>query len=284
MQNFSLHTHTIGFDGRHSPAEMIDAARAIGIGTLGISNHFTVHPDIKHSNTYPYSVRGGYEKIYSDNFDSALDKFMPLFNDLSHLDGRGGVRVLRGAEVDFFQYPHWRAGFDDAMRKLRPDYIIGSVHFIEYNGKLYNMHDLEREPSYHKVNEMLRLYWAKIRAAAASGLFNIMAHLDLPKKVGLGRDIKWAPYEMAAMDAIADTGCIVELNTSQFAKLGEPYPSRRILNMAVERNVPLILSDDAHRVENIGINFDATENWARGCGAKNFVEYQKVLDFSHSGR
>ena len=46
IQDFTLHTHTIGFDGRNTPAEMAARVRELGMTALGVSNHFIVHPDI----------------------------------------------------------------------------------------------------------------------------------------------------------------------------------------------------------------------------------------------
>ena len=77
MQTFTLHTHTIGFDGANTIAEMAASARAAGFSALGVSNHFIVHPEITHARMYPHAVRGGYDAIYLDSFDRAMEKFRP---------------------------------------------------------------------------------------------------------------------------------------------------------------------------------------------------------------
>ena len=63
-QKFTLHTHTVGFDGRNSVEEMVKRAIELGFETIGFSNHFIVHPDIKNSKMYKYAVRDGYQNIY----------------------------------------------------------------------------------------------------------------------------------------------------------------------------------------------------------------------------
>lgn len=283
MQDFSLHTHTIGFDGRNTPTQMVRAAVAKKFNAIGISNHFSVHPFMKNSNMYKAAHERGYDAIYSSSFAEALARFVPHFNELGQMRHRR-IRVLRGLEADFFRYPAWRAGFERAVEQLNPDYVIGSAHFLERTNDLYNMHDLSRISYLCDLEPFIAQYWRNVKTMAETGLFNIIAHIDLPKKLGMGREYTWIASESDAIDAIARAGCILEINTSSFRDFCEPYPSRRILNMAIERNIPLILSDDAHRAEHIGRDFDAAENWARGCGAKNFVGIQKVLDFSHSGR
>ena len=76
---YTLHTHTVGFDGRDSVQSMVNRARDLGFKTIGISNHFIVNPVIKNTKMYPYSVRGGYSNIYSSSFEEALLRFMPPF-------------------------------------------------------------------------------------------------------------------------------------------------------------------------------------------------------------
>ena len=68
MQNFSLHTHTIGFDGRNTEEEMLLKASEKGLKTIGFSNHFIVYPTIKEAKMYQYAVKGGYDTIYTSSF------------------------------------------------------------------------------------------------------------------------------------------------------------------------------------------------------------------------
>ena len=47
MKKYTLHTHTVGFDGQDSVRAMVECARDKGFNTIGISNHFIVNPLIK---------------------------------------------------------------------------------------------------------------------------------------------------------------------------------------------------------------------------------------------
>lgn len=278
MQDFTLHTHTIGFDGKNTPAEMASRATELGMHTIGISNHFIVHPNIRRAPMYKYAVRGGYSGIYSDSFDETIEKFRAHYDELNKLSQTSGIRILRGMEVDYFAYPAWCAGFERAVRILQPDYIIGTAHFVEYGGVLCNTHDAAHA-SPDVQNQMLKTYWANIRNAAASGLFTWIAHLDLYKKAGLGRAEQWRDAESAALDAIAASNIAMEINTSLYEQGDEPYPSPRIVKMAVDRNVPILFSDDAHASDQIGRYFDRAECFATSCDVKNRLNVQKILDF-----
>ena len=79
MQKFSLHTHTIGFDGRNTEEEMLARAKQLGWKHLGFSNHFIVHPNIKNAPMYKYALKGGYQGIYSASFDEFIAKFLPHY-------------------------------------------------------------------------------------------------------------------------------------------------------------------------------------------------------------
>lgn len=278
MQDFTLHTHSIGFDGKNTPAQMAARATEMGMTAIGISNHFIVHPDITRAPMYKYAVRGGYDGIYSDSFDKTIEKFRAHYDELNELAGRTNIRVLRGMEVDYFTHHAWRAGFERAVQILQPDYIIGTAHFVEYGGVLCNTHDAAHA-SPDVQNQMLKTYWANIRDAAASGLFTWMAHLDLYKKTGLGRDAVWCAAESAALDAIAASHTAIEINTSLYEHGAEPYPSSRIVKMAVDRNIPILFSDDAHASNQIGRYFDRAECFATSCDVKNRLNLQKILDF-----
>ena len=99
-----------------------------------------------------------------------------------------------------------------------------------------------------------------------------MAHLDLPKKGGLGTEEQWAEFESRAIKAIAKSNTAIEINTSFYRPyFYEPYPSTRILKMAQENNVPVIISDDAHEVKNIGRHFDEAEQIIRDLNLKTFT-------------
>ncbi|MDO5012580.1 MAG: PHP domain-containing protein [Pseudomonadota bacterium] len=279
MPDFTLHTHTIGFDGKNTPAEMASRATELGMHTIGISNHFIVHPNIRRAPMYKYAVRGGYSGIYSDSFDETIEKFRAHYDELNKLSQTSGIRILRGMEVDYFAYPAWHSGFERAVRILQPDYVIGAAHFVEYGGVLCNTHDAAHA-SPDDQTQMLKTYWANIRDAAASGLFTWMAHLDLYKKVGLGRNAVWHDAECDALDAIRTAGCGIEVNTGLYtAKIDEPYPSARILAAAAARDIPVLISDDAHATNQIGRHFDRAECFATSCNVKNRLNIQKILDF-----
>jgi len=261
MQKYSLHTHTIGFDGRNTVADMVERAREQGLHTLGISNHFIVYPGIKKSKMYEFAVRGGYSNMYASSFKEVLNRFIPHYLEIDAMREKyPDIRILRGMEVDFFNNQDWRNKFEQAIKILKPDYIIGSAHFIEYGDTILNAHDWVKADEETK-DVLLKTYWTNVGNAAQSGLFTWMAHLDLPKKVGLGREDCWAEYENKVVEKAGKSNIAIEINTSFYKpECYEPYPSNRIMRMIQRENVHVLISDDAHQSKDLCRYFDEAEN------------------------
>ena len=152
---------------------------------------------------------------------------------------------------------------------------------------MYNIHDLKNSPD-DEQQKLLHQYWQNERNTAASGLFDFMAHLDLPKKVGLGTEEQWLEEEQKTIATIKDGNVKVELNTSFFKFGAEPYPSQRIMELLAEYNIPVLISDDAHDSKRLTDHFEQTEQMAKNCGIKNFwkplntqvLNLKKQHDFS----
>ncbi len=274
-QDFTLHTHTVGFDGKNTVREMADTARDMGFNTIGISNHFIVHPNIKESKMYAHAAARGYDAIYQDSFDVTIEKFQRHYDEIEQVAKNSKIRILRGMEVDFFNTAHWHQGFAQALKILKPDFLIGSAHFVIHDGMVCNVHDMANADNDTR-DKMLNTYWQNIAQAAKSGLFTWLAHLDLPKKVGLGTDDKWADTEAQVAETLAQCGTRIELNTGfKWTDTPAVYPSNRILAHAAQHNIPAIISDDAHNIDQVGRHFDIAQQIADDNG----IKLQKSLDF-----
>lgn len=276
-QDFTLHTHTNLFDGKNTAVEMINAAKKCGMVAIGISNHFIVHPDISTTKSYAAAQRGEYAKMYMSNFNNAIYEFLRHYEELRQIAEHESIRVLCGMEVDFFDSRDWQNGFEKALKILKPDYIIGSGHFIEYGGTLCNIHDMANAEADER-EKMLHEYWKKISRIARSGFFNWLAHLDLPKKRDLGRDEKWRDDEERAVRAIAESNAHIEINAKGFTlSCKEAYPSPRILKMVADADIPVLISDDAHSVDQVCRNFEDAERLINEFDIKKRVQ---LTDFS----
>ena len=122
---------------------------------------------------------------------------------------------------------------------------------------------------------MHRAYWRQIPPMAASGLFDIAAHLDLPKKFGYSPQCDMDRLIAEALDAIAEARMIVELNTNGWhCPCREPYPSAAILRQCRHRDIAVTLSADAHHPTQLLRDFSAAAKMLRDAG------YERVARFA----
>jgi histidinol-phosphatase (PHP family) len=221
----------------------LDAAARRGIEELGFSEHVYRFRQALDVWRHPF---------WEENAVDDLDAYC----DLVQAAKAGGRPVKLGLEVDYIRgREDWIADLIDG----RPwDYVIGSVHFIADRLVDHEGYDAWRRA---EPDEVWSEYFRALGAAAASGLFDILAHPDLVKIWGGERPLPSreprAFYDLA-IDEIARSDVAVEVSTAGLRKpAGEIYPARELLEMCVAAGRPLSLSSDAHVPDQIGYEYEA---------------------------
>lgn len=64
------------------------------------------------------------------------------------------------------------------------------------------------------------------------------------------------PIVESLLDAMKEFKIALEVNTSGIAIRGEVFPQKKILEMAKEKNIPLVAGSDAHKPEDVGYCFE----------------------------
>jgi histidinol-phosphatase (PHP family) len=156
------------------------------------------------------------------------------------------------------------------------DYVVGSVHFIgddAVDTEEFGVWEKRGDP-----DEVWRRYFEAIAEAAASGLFDILAHPDLVKIWGSARPYpKRDPrhYYEPAVEAIAEAGIAVEVSTAGLRKpVGEIYPSRDFAEMCIEAGADFALSSDAHVPEQVGFGYDRAQEFLAGLGVERICVFE----------
>jgi histidinol-phosphatase (PHP family) len=189
--------------------------------------------------------------LWLENAVDRLDDYVEFILEMRS----AGYPVKLGLELDFIP------GRETELRSLvedRPfDFVIGSVHFIADRAVDHEDYDAWRlaEP-----DQVWREYFATLGAAAASGIFDVLAHPDLVKVWGTGRPAPGSDlrtfYELA-IDQIAAADIAIEVSTAGLRKpVGELYPSPELLAMCVAVGKPVALSSDAHAPSEIGFGYE----------------------------
>ena len=273
--DYSLHTHSVGFDGRDSVDNMVKVARANGIKTLGFSNHFIVHPYIKKSPMYNYAKNLGYENIYSDNVDKTIEMFLKHYQEVRDARQKNpDMDILCGMEMDLFKNWWCIDAANYAVRVLEPDYVIGAHHFLEwYDGRLMNIHDImygDTEETGHMLRKYYQFFDDDFVDLIKRNLkfdVNFFAHIDLPRKVGAYNPV----MEKYAVEKLAKIGIPLELNSSliQSEDYGAKSKEKPVFEAMAKTNVPVLFSDDAHGIAGIKKGAEAVFDMAQKSNIKN---------------
>lgn len=268
MQKFNYHCHTSHenvFDGQNTPDEMISAYKEKGFTEVGISNH-CIYNRI-------------FEKIpkeapsYFHNIDDLVDIHKRCFDLIDESAAKHNIKVYKGMEVDFFQSKEWRNDFETILKKLNPDYVIGATHFLKSknNDFICNLYVLDQYPPIpeESMKELLQSYWKNVVECINSGYFKFVVHPDYCTQYGLSVTPEWDECKYKVIEALHRTKTACEINTKSIRRRGYPSPDWWIVKELIKKEVPLLISDDAHGIEDVGTKFAEVEEKLAEFGCKN---------------
>lgn len=246
------HMHTRLTDGSGEPADYIPLAIARGLDEIG----FSEHAPLSGQNT-DWTLRPADLPTYVGWVRDAQQRY-PQFP------------IKLGLEVDYLP------GCADRVRALAAeypwDYFLGSVHFI-------GDWPVDKSAEYWAgvdVDERWRAYFALWTEAARSGLFDSLAHPDLPKKFGFRPTTDFLPVYEAALQVVAAAGVAIEVSTAGLRKpCREIYPTRVFLERARAYNIPVTLGSDAHFPADVGADYDAAVTLLRACGYRHICRFTR---------
>lgn len=256
----SYHTHTpLCRHASGRPEAFVEAALAAGLSEYGVSDHAPMVPE---------------------PFDDwrMLAAELPLYLqwiDRAERAAAGRIPVRRGLECD------WIEGCEPWIESLAArhdwDYLIGSVHYLDG----WDFDNPAKLGTWDRrdIDAVWEDYWRRYAGMASSGLFDILGHPDLIKKFGHVPNGDLRRFHEPAIDAIAASGCAIELNTAGWHKpCAEAYPSPAFLELACSAGIPLVISSDAHAPEEVARDFDRAIALAKEAG------YRETLRFSRRQR
>ncbi|MCE9519271.1 MAG: histidinol phosphate phosphatase, partial [Verrucomicrobia bacterium] len=155
------------------------------------------------------------------------------------------------------------------------DYLIGAVHYLARDWAVDDPKYLFKFTQ-GSVEDIWALYFRLYEKAIRSGLFDFMAHPDLPKKFGHRPAGDLRRYYEPVIQALADTGTAFEINTAGLRKdVKELYPAREFLQLAFSAKVPLLINSDAHAPEEVGAGFDIAMKLAKEVGYTETLRFEK---------
>jgi histidinol-phosphatase (PHP family) len=182
---------------------------------------------------------------------------------------RDGVTIRFGAEITFNR--RWEADVRDHLARYRYDYVIGSVH--DWPESPYWPSRVRSWVEGRSLDEILAPYYAEIIAAARSGLFDTIGHLDVVKRylhpMITAADLATRPdLQEPALRAIIESGTALEVNSSGLRYPGaETYPSAAVVarfrELGGER---VVVGSDAHSRGSFAARLDASYDHVAAAG------------------
>ena len=219
--DYQVHSYR-SHDGRASILEQCERAIQIGLDEIGFSEHKDFDP------TDPVVDYFKYDEYMREIADART-----RFGDV--------LRIRAGVEID---YQVW---FEDKIRDYLDadpfDFVIGSVHYVD--------REMIMTPEYNRPRDKRRAYVDYFRAvqdSAASGLFDVIGHLEYANRRGIAA---WGPYNPSDyrddLDALFDTmiehDVAFEINTAGLHQgLGITYPTAETLSFYTQRGGKLLWS------------------------------------------
>ena len=157
------------------------------------------------------------------------------------------------------------------------DYVVGSVHFLADGAVDHDGYDAWDSADPDRV---WSTYFDMLGDAAASGLFDILAHPDLVKVWGRGRPDAAAPTARVLRprdraDRRRGRGDRGLDGRPAEAGRARSIPRRDLLEMFVGAGKPVALSSDAHEPENIGHRYDAAVALLRDVGVDRICVFDR---------
>ncbi len=231
------HIHTAFCN--HASGTMRDYVKhaiSAGLSEMGFADH----------NPLPAKYNNPYRMHPED-----LDLYFSIIDDLRQQ--YPGFKIKVGIELDYLE-----SAIEFSNRFVTDnkfDYVIGSVHYhnSDASHRLTYLNDLNWE----KISERFHWYFESMEKAIRSGLFDIIAHFDLPRRFWGDLDQTSQLYAIRVLELIKKYDLCLEINTSGFRtkNVEEPFPGNVLLSQAGEMEIPITLGSDSHFPHDVGSYF-----------------------------
>ncbi len=211
--------------------------------------------------------------IFLEHFEVAISYFEVTWltaDDFSYYRAEGKrlhekykdvITVETGAEVGF--NPQCIDEIQSFI-KSEPWARVGlSYHFMPVAGEEHINMLSRKHANIERINEyggerLLTAYYEGLLLAVQSIDADVVCHLDAglrhAKSIAY-QDVHWQLIAKI-LDVMVVRKMGLEINTSGLSVRGESFPCQRIIDMANERNLQMVLGSDAHKPEQVGRGFD----------------------------
>lgn len=280
----NLHTHTQFCDGKSTAEEMVISAIEKKFTVLGFSSHCL------------YPLTSDFYKTPDDEWHIPADKINDYMAEINRLKIKYSdkIQIYTGFEADYFEDDKIGIAVPDIDKyaPLKPDYILGSVHFVNTPKGFYTV-DHTAENIQENLNKLYKdeksgiidgkkavcEYFEAERQMLKKGNFHILGHADLVRKRNgilkfFNQEESWYKEQVKlTVDQISKADVVVEINTGALARgiKDMVYPATEMLQLIHAKGIPVCVNSDCHNAPDLDCAFDLGYELARKAGYKELI-------------
>jgi histidinol-phosphatase (PHP family) len=235
----------------------LEQAKKAGVTDLGISEHAYRFEETRHLLSNPWTELKKKEAKAAGHGD------LQAYIDFLLEARRRGMPVKIGIEMDYM--PENGQAMKEFLAKYPFDYAIGSVHWL--GGFGFDLDEMRDQWAKGSVDEIYETYFSALEKLIEDRPCDIIGHADVIKVFGFHNPPVASKWYARLTPKIKASGMAVEISTAGWRKpVREIYPAPEWIRMLVEADVPLVLSSDAHRPEDVGAGYNEAIDLLRALG------------------
>lgn len=191
--------------------------------------------------------------------ESLLTTFSAYMTECRKLQKQYAHKLKIYAAMEIETYSGYEKFVPYLLERFQPDYIVGSVHFVDDMSIDYSPKNYQK--AVHKLGGFDQLYcryfdqqfeMLTLFQPSVVGHFDLIRIFDTEYKKRLERP-EIAKRITRNLELIKDCNLIMDLNLRSLAKgADEPYISRSILERAHAMGITVIPGDDSHGIPSVG--------------------------------
>ena len=252
----NLHIHTTYADGKNRPEEIVLAAIEKGFNSIGFSEHtYTEFSD------YPYQMTVEDMYRYKNEVHLLKEKY------------KDKIEIFCGLEYDMFS--------DVPIDGF--DYLIGSVHYLELNGKKLGFDRGVKEVSDFVQNnfngnglKFAKTYFETLKLLPSIHKFDILGHFDTLIKTNDTLHFvdtsskEYLNYGFEAIHYLMGKIPLFEVNSGAIARgyKNAPYPQMEFLKEFKACGFGAVITTDCHDKNYIDCHYNKSRELLLAAGFK----------------
>ncbi|MHB1684434.1 MAG: histidinol-phosphatase [Bacilli bacterium] len=183
-----------------------------------------------------------------------------------------GHQVKFGLELDYI--PGIEDQIAEFIKQYPFDYVIGSVHWLGDFG--FDLAEMRAKWLKRDLKQTYDEYFNIVSKMVETELFDFIGHPDVIKVFGDEPDDVLFLNEWYARlaELFEQHKTVIEISTAGLRKpVGKLYPAPDFLAACAQRHVPIVINSDAHRPEDVGMDYDQAIAFARSASYESLVTF-----------